>query len=115
MPHLKTIIDSTIGIAFLGTPHAGAGGLATLAKKSAQLLGLVHNVNTEIVGVLQKDSEVLAILQQSFHTMLRAREPRKIDISCFFEQTQVRGVGWVITPLKARTLIRVFVPSNLVL
>jgi hypothetical protein len=115
MPHLKTIIDSTIGIAFLGTPHAGAGGLATMAKKSAQLLGLVHNVNTRIVGVLQTDSEVLAILQQSFHTMLRAREPRKIDISCFFEQIQVPGIGWVTTLLKPHTLIYMFIPSNLVL
>ena len=100
MPHLKTIIENTIGIAFLGTPHAGAGGLANLATKSAQLLGLFHNVNTNIVAVLQTDSEVLAILQQGFHTMLKAREPKKIDISCFFEQTQIPGVGWVITLLK---------------
>jgi len=95
-PHLNTIVDSTFAIAFLGTPHAGAESLAKWATRSAKVLGLGHSVNEQIVAVLKTDSEVLAIQQQGFHNMLRAREPKQqIDITCFFEQLELPVVGFV--------------------
>jgi hypothetical protein len=52
-------------------------------------------VSDPIPIVLKTDSEVLAILQQSFPNMLKAREPKQIDITCFFEQKKVPFVGYV--------------------
>ncbi|CAN9172590.1 unnamed protein product [Alternaria alternata] len=100
--HLYSIIESTVAIAFLGTPHAGADSLANWAKKSAKFLSVIRNVNVEIVGVLKTDSEVLAILHESFTTMLKTREPKHIDITCFYEQKEVRGVGYVVSPASAK-------------
>jgi len=79
----------------LGTPHAGAGALADWANKSAKVLSLVHNVNVDITAVLRKDSEVLANLQQKFHSMQKNRGSREIDITCFYEQREVPSVGFV--------------------
>ena len=93
--HLYSIVESTIAIAFLGTPHAGADSLANWASKSAKFLSVVHNVNVEIVVVLKTDSEVLAILHESFTKMLKTREPKRIDITCFYEQKEVPLVGYV--------------------
>ncbi|RDK42430.1 hypothetical protein M752DRAFT_300648 [Aspergillus phoenicis ATCC 13157] len=92
--HLKSVINSTVAIAFFGTPHAGAGSLADWATRSAHVVGLLQDVNVQIVSVLRKDSQVLEILQNQFHNMLRDREPNhKIDITSFYEQVGMPGIG----------------------
>jgi hypothetical protein len=56
---------------FLGTPHHGAG------------LAILKQTNPKVVEVLRRDSEVLARIQDSFHTMVIARGKeglRPIDI-----------------------------------
>ncbi|KAB5539256.1 hypothetical protein GE09DRAFT_1176189 [Coniochaeta sp. 2T2.1] len=93
-PHLQNILRYTRGIAFLGTPHHGAG-LARSAELLARLIGIVKQTNTEIVVVLQSQSEVLARIQDSFHTMVKSRGENGsalIDICCFYEEMPLPGV-----------------------
>ncbi|RDW82157.1 hypothetical protein BP6252_03269 [Coleophoma cylindrospora] len=96
--HLRSIIDWTCGIIFLGTPHHGSG-LANWAGKLAVVIGVLKQTNTEILAVLEKDSEVLARVQDEFHTMVRSRNQqrlRAIEITCFFEELPLPGIGVVV-------------------
>lgn len=95
--HLQDILQSTRGIAFLGTPHHGAG-LARWAELLARHIGVVKQTNTEILTVLRRESEVLARIQDSFHTMVMARSTEgagRIHITCFFEELPLPGIGQV--------------------
>lgn len=94
--HLQNILRWTRGIAFLGTPHHGAG-LARWAELLSRSIGVVKQTNPEIVEVLRRDSEVLARIQESFHTivMTRSKEGQPIEISCFYEELPLLGVGLV--------------------
>jgi hypothetical protein len=59
---------------------------------------MIKEANPEIVHVLKQDSEVLARIQDSFHTMIRARNMdglQPINIACFFEELPLLGVGFV--------------------
>jgi len=59
---------------------------------------MIKEANPEIVQVLKQDSEVLARIQDSFHTMIRARGMdglQPINITCFFEELPLVGVGFV--------------------
>jgi protein SERAC1 len=61
---------------------------------------LFKTTNILLVEVLKPDSEVLARIQQEFHTMLRARADAgmpAIKITCFFEELPVHGAGEVAT------------------
>jgi len=87
----------TRGIAFLGTPHHGAG-LARWAELLSRTIGTVKQANAEIVEVLKRDSEVLARIQDSFHTIVMARNKEglpPIEISCFYEELPLPAVGLV--------------------
>lgn len=58
----------------------------------------MKQTNTRIIEVLEKDSEVLARIQDSFHTMIRARDQdgfHPIDITCFYEELPLLVVGVV--------------------
>ncbi|RDW67886.1 hypothetical protein BP6252_09282 [Coleophoma cylindrospora] len=96
-PHLQNILEYTYGIIFLGTPHHGAG-LAKWAEILANTLGLLKQTNPQILAVLESDSEVLARVQDGFHTMIRARnqEGRLIEITCFYEELPLPSVGVVV-------------------
>ncbi|CAI4216051.1 unnamed protein product [Parascedosporium putredinis] len=87
----------THGIAFLGTPHHGAA-LARWAELLSQSIGIIKQTNTKIVQVLRQDSEVLARIQDEFHNMIMARSKGEhpIEISCFFEELPLPGVGQVV-------------------
>ena len=95
-PHLQNILRLTHGIVFLGTPHHGAG-LARWAKLLSLSIGVINQTNTDILAVLERDSEVLARIQDGFHTMVLARsqEGLPIKISCFYEELPLPGVGQV--------------------
>lgn len=95
--HLKSILDHTRGIVFLGTPHHGAG-LARWAEVLSRHIGLVLPTNTDIVRVLIDYSEVLARIQVGFHTMIRARSEDnagQIRITRFFEELPLHRLGLV--------------------
>ena len=82
---------------FLGTPHHGSA-LAQLARRPTRVVGLLKQINPEILAVLESDSEVLARIQHSFHTMIRSRKDnnlRAIEITCFYEELPLPGVGVV--------------------
>ncbi|KAG9245258.1 hypothetical protein BJ878DRAFT_541478 [Calycina marina] len=96
--HLRDILDQTCGIVFLGTPHHGSG-LAQWAERLAKTIGVLKQTNPRILAVLKSDSEVLARVQDGFHTMIRSRYQDKlqpIDITCFFEELPLIGVGVVV-------------------
>ena len=82
---------------FLGTPHHGSG-LAKWAEMVARFIGVLKQTNTQIVAVLESDSEVLARIQDSFHTLIRARAKdglQPIEITCFYEELPLLGVDVV--------------------
>ncbi len=95
--HLKAILRNTLGIVFVGTPHSGSA-LAVWGERIAKSLGIVKQINSDIVSVLRTESEVLARIQNDFHTMIRdidkGRE-REFQITCFFEEKPLRAVGVV--------------------
>ncbi|RMJ25211.1 hypothetical protein PHISP_03917 [Aspergillus sp. HF37] len=97
-PHLHNIGRSTLGIIFLGTPHRGAG-LAKWAEVVSRSIGVIKQTNSDIVDVLKRDSEVLARIQDGFHTMVKARsvvDLPPIEVTCFYEELPVVGVGLVV-------------------
>jgi hypothetical protein len=82
---------------FLGTPHHGSG-LAHWAEGLAKAIGILKQTNDEILGVLKSESEVLERVQNSFHTMIRARDQERlapIEITCFYEELPLPGIGVV--------------------
>ncbi|KAJ5391974.1 hypothetical protein N7509_007464 [Penicillium cosmopolitanum] len=96
--YFKSILSSTFGILFLGTPHAGSGK-ADLMKPLASLAKVLRASNSAIVGVLKPGSEMLANLQQEFHGMLedrRRNDNNLIEIFCFYEELEVEGIGKIV-------------------
>ena len=83
----------------MGTPHAGSD----LTKFALALgyfikLSLVKKPNLSNVAILEKDSEVLAGIQDSFSTVItkRARlEGKHLAIHCCIEENPVPGLGRV--------------------
>ena len=93
--HEKRVLEYTRAIAFLGTPHRGSE-LASWAIIAANMVKVVKRANTDILKVLEPSSEVLEILTQDFHTMLRSREQAQnssIEITCFVEELPVSKNG----------------------
>jgi pimeloyl-ACP methyl ester carboxylesterase len=97
--HLQQVEACTVGILFLGTPHHGSG-LAPFAKSVAKVLGAVgKRVNTEILEVLKRDSQVLLDVEDWFAQWLRrrAKAGNNVDITCFFEEMELPGIGKVVS------------------
>ena len=72
--------------------------MATWAAVVSRFIGLLKQTNPNIVDVLKPDSEVLARIQDGFHTMVKAHstaETPPIEVSCFYEELPVLGVGLV--------------------
>jgi pimeloyl-ACP methyl ester carboxylesterase len=92
--HEQQLHSCTVGLAFLGTPHRGSG-LAPFAAGVAQILKAAQKrVNTEILSLLQRDSEVLADVDAAFGTWLRKRGS-KVQLTCFSEAYELPGIGLV--------------------
>jgi protein SERAC1 len=93
---------------FMGTPHVGSN-LARWTKVLTGISNIVRKSNTEIIGVLKPGSEMLANLQQEFHTMLEKRSKDgkpQIKIFCFYEEIPVVGVGEASLAILYRTMLR---------
>ena len=59
---------------------------------------MLKQTNAQIVTVLKSDTEVLAEIQDSFHTLIRARAKdglQPIEITGFYEEQPLPGVGVV--------------------
>jgi protein SERAC1 len=66
----------------------------------ARVIGFIKQTNSQILGVLEHDSEVLCRIQADFQTMirLRARDPSQaISITCFYEELGLPGIGVLCT------------------
>ncbi|KAJ3461974.1 hypothetical protein MRS44_010527 [Fusarium solani] len=103
--HLQSIFHLTRGIVFLGTPHHGSS-LAKWGEMLSRSVGMMKQTNTEIVRLLTRDSEVLARIQDCFHTMIMARnkgETNNIEITCFYEELPMKRIG-VVVPKHSATL-----------
>ena len=64
----------------------------------SEFIGLLKQTNSSIVDVLKRDSEVLARIQDGFHTMIKANstaETPPIEVTCFYEELPVLGIGLV--------------------
>ncbi|RYP13683.1 hypothetical protein DL765_006765 [Monosporascus sp. GIB2] len=73
--HLRPVFESTIGIMFFGTPHAGSdprGPLQRIAEKVIKAAGF--SVNEHIVNTLLPVSERLRELRDEFGPMAQQRE-----------------------------------------
>ena len=95
--HVKDLLESTVAIAFMGTPHMGSSK-ANLAGPLTRLTSLLRRTNRKLVQVLTPNSEVLATVQQEFHTMLDDRAKnngREVEIYCFYEEKAMLGIGEV--------------------
>lgn len=63
-------------------------------------IAYVRQANTRVAKVLRRDSEVLARIQQDFHSMLRARCNEgypQVRIACFYEELALPLFGQVGT------------------
>ena len=71
---------------------------AEWASMLSRLNGVLRTTNRNILSVIEPGSEVLASVQQEFHTMLEDRsrnQNSRIEIYCFYEEVAVLGVGEV--------------------
>lgn len=95
--HIRSLVECTNGVCFLGTPHCGAS-TATWASIFGSLMNALKTTNVDILDVLRSNSQVLSRIQSQFHTMLRANKDqgREMKITCFFEEFPVRGVGEIV-------------------
>lgn len=92
--HLKQVDRYTIAIAFLGTPHRGAG-LASFATVVANILRAGgKRVNKQILGLLKQGSEVLSDVEDSFEIWL-SKKDADFNVSCFYEELELPGLGKV--------------------
>jgi len=91
----------TIAVAFLGTPHRGAD-LASFATGIANILKTAgKRVNRDILALLQRNSESLAEVDESFDIWLQ-KYSNRFNLSCFYEELQLPGVGMVVTKDSAK-------------
>ncbi|OQD80373.1 hypothetical protein PENANT_c036G02396 [Penicillium antarcticum] len=96
--YYKDIFESTVAIAFMGTPHFGSNK-AAWAVPLTRLANVLRTANKEIMQVLAPGSEMLANLQQEFHSMLedyRQNHGKTLKIFCFYEEVEVTGVGKIV-------------------
>ncbi len=94
--HIHQVERCTAGIVFIGVPHHGAD-LGSWAHLGTQIANLPRRANKDIVGILKPGSEMLRGVQKDFHSILRLRkdEETAIEITCFYEELPVIGVGEV--------------------
>lgn len=95
----STLLDSTRGIAFLGTPNSGSG-FAKYAPGIANIISLsfVKAPNIQLLEVLKGRSQVLANIKLGFHTLIQRRLKSgcpEIKIHAFVEEYPVTATGHV--------------------
>lgn len=96
--HLRDVFTSVKGIIFMGTPHKGSW-MAGWAKIPVSALGFVKSVNSSLLEILRTNDQTLELIQINFWSMIREQRERgrKIEVTCFFEELGVRGVGPVVS------------------
>lgn len=80
-------------VAFFGTPHAGSD-FEKLAKAVTNIVRIVKKPNKKLLGVLRRNSEILANIKDEFLTMVARRQDRQnslrpIELHAFIEEQLV--------------------------
>lgn len=101
--HLRQIEYCTHGLIFLGVPHCGSD-LAAWGHFGSQVASILKRTNKDILSVLKPGSEMLRQVQQGFHNILRLRkdEGTELEITSFYEELPVTGVGVVRLAMSTR-------------
>lgn len=94
--HIRDVGNSILAIMFVGTPHLGAD-IASWARLGTSIASLVTRPARDLVRVLEPGSEMLASIQDRFHSILRSKrdDGQEILITCFYEELPMLGVGEV--------------------
>ncbi|KAL8768746.1 MAG: hypothetical protein Q9194_005629 [Teloschistes cf. exilis] len=92
-----SILESTRGVCFLGTPNAGSD-FTKFATAVANIISLsvVKKPNTQVLEVLKARSQVLAHIKNGFHTLVRRRVnegSHPIRLHAFIEELPVALTG----------------------
>ncbi|KAL4783349.1 hypothetical protein BJX76DRAFT_330123 [Aspergillus varians] len=86
---------------FFGTPHRGSD-LAPLTNAITKVMKLSrYPMNQDIVRLLQRDSEVLAEVEESFAIWLR-RNSHRFHVVSFYEEREIPVIGLVVTKESAK-------------
>ncbi len=100
-PHWKQMDRCTIGVIFLGTPHCGSD-LTPFAASVANILKAGgKRVNKEILQLLNRNSKVLADIEETYAVWLQ-RNSSRFDLTCFFEELELPAVGMVNSILRSQ-------------
>ncbi|CAH0019112.1 unnamed protein product [Clonostachys rhizophaga] len=106
--HIHDIYERTHAIAFMGTPHHGSE-LAIWADRLLKSVNIVQKRNTDIIGVLNANSEVLQRIQEGFFATIWGKEEgvsRQIQITCFHEElpTSIKGFSKIVVSKESASL-----------
>ena len=83
-----SLLNSTIGIMFMGTPHDGADG-AKLFSTVANIAKSITTINTVYLEALKRDSEQLQEISRSFGFL----QGLKIVTVIESDKTHISGFG----------------------
>ncbi|KAL2836458.1 hypothetical protein BJY01DRAFT_221982 [Aspergillus pseudoustus] len=100
--HIRSVAQSISGIIFLGTPHSRSE-ITHAVENLARSIGLLNQTNPDILSFLERESEALAKIQNSFHAFIRLRLVSKgeaIQMTSFYEELPLPGIGLVV-PMQA--------------
>ncbi|KAL9610453.1 MAG: hypothetical protein Q9167_004851 [Letrouitia subvulpina] len=96
--YVNQIERFTAGIIFLGVPHCGSD-LEAWATIGRRMVSVLTQTNKEIVKVLNPNSEMLHIVENNFHHIVRQRKDDPIKMTSFYEELPVRGIAcqfWMV-------------------
>lgn len=103
-PRLRSIFESTKGLAFMGTPHDGSW-TRDWANIRASDLGVLKSTNRSLLEILETDDEYLQSVQDRFCALIQEKPTggHSLEITCFFEELPLPGVVELV-PKKSATL-----------
>lgn len=90
--------------------------MASYAEMLVKSIGIFKQTNPDILSVLGLESEVLANIQRDFSSLRQARVQEgkpPIEITCFYEELPVRGLGQVFRPSQMLMISADATPSRL--